>query len=227
MTAMTEPTTTQVYRVYIRTTPERVWDAITKPEWTERYGYQGVADYELRVGGRANQTPGAAMRAYGGVPDVIVDGEFVEVDPPRRLVQTWRMLMDPGLAEEGFTRLTHEIEPIAEGVTKLTVIHELERAPEAGAAGRRRARGRAGRRWRRLGVGAQRPQDAAGERDEHGVHRLSGDVEPFPGETRNLHRAVRGVVRAAPGGRTGSRGRGARLGRVLRLGPRRLHAART
>jgi uncharacterized protein YndB with AHSA1/START domain len=130
MTAMTEPTTTQVYRVYIRTTPERVWDAITKPEWTERYGYQGVADYELSVGGRANQTPGAAMRAYGGVPDVIVDGEFVEVDPPRRLVQTWRMLMDAGLAEEGFTRLTHEIEPIADGVTKLTVIHELEGAPK-------------------------------------------------------------------------------------------------
>src|SRR6187200_1754954 len=118
MNVMSEPTTTQVYRVYIRTSAERVWDAITKPEWTERYGYQGVADYDLRVGGRANSTPGAAMRAYGGVPDVIIDGEFVEVDPPRRLVQTWRMLMDETMKAEGFTRLTYEIESIDGGVTK-------------------------------------------------------------------------------------------------------------
>ena len=81
MSTMTEtpPTTTQVYRVYIRTTPEKVWEAITQPEWTERYGYQGVADYELRVGGRANSRPGAAMRAFDGIPDVIIDGEFLEV----------------------------------------------------------------------------------------------------------------------------------------------------
>ena len=130
MTTMTEPTTTQVYRVYIRTTPEHVWDAITKPEWTERYGYQGVADYDLRVGGRANSRPGAAMRAFEGIPETIIDGEFLEIDPPRRLVQTWRMLMDPSMAAEGFTRLTHEIEPIDGGVVRLTVIHELEGAPQ-------------------------------------------------------------------------------------------------
>ena len=120
---------TQVNRVYIRTTPEAVWDAITKPEWTERYGYQGVADFDLRVGGKANMKPGAAMRAFDHVPDTIIDGEFVEVDPPNRLVQTWRMLMDADLAAEGFTKLTHEIESVGEGVTKLTVVHELENAP--------------------------------------------------------------------------------------------------
>ena len=130
MTTMTETATTQVYRVYIRTTPEAVWDAITKPEWTERYGYQGVADFVLRVGGRANSTPGAAMRAFEHVPDVFIDGEFIEVDPPRKLVQSWRMLMDPDMAGEGFTTLTHEIESIGDGVTKLTVIHELENAPK-------------------------------------------------------------------------------------------------
>ena len=123
-------TTTQVYRVYIRTTPEAVWDAITKPEWTERYGYGGVADYDLRAGGRANAKPGAAMAAFPGVPDVIIDGEFVEVDPPRKLVQTWRMLMDETMKAEGFTRLTHEIEAGAGGVSKLTVIHDLEGAPK-------------------------------------------------------------------------------------------------
>src|SRR3954471_1364583 len=150
MTAMTE-TTTQVYRVYIRATPEAVWDAITKPEWTERYGYQGVADYELRPGGRAIQRAGAAMRAFPGVPEVIVDGEIVEADAPRRLVQTWRMLMDPELRAEGFTRLTHELEPIAGGVTKLTVIHEVDGAPKLAAmlAGAHEAEG-AGGGWARV-----------------------------------------------------------------------------
>ena len=63
------------------------------------------------------------------MPETVIDGEFLEVDPPHRLVQTWRMLMDPDLAAEGFTKLTHEIESVGEGVTKLTVIHELENAP--------------------------------------------------------------------------------------------------
>ena len=121
--------TTQVYRVYIKATPEAVWDAITKPEWTEKYGYGGIATYDLRPGGRYSVAPGAAMRAYGEVPDVIVDGEVIEADPPRKLVQTWRMLMDPEMCAEGFTKLTHEIQPIEGGVTKLTVIHELENAP--------------------------------------------------------------------------------------------------
>ena len=129
MSTMSMATTTQVYRVYIRTTPEAVWDAITKPEWTERYGYGGVADYDLRPGGRAIMRPGAAMKAYPGVPEIIIDGEIVEADPPRKLVQTWRMLMDPAMEAEGFTRLTHEIQAIDGGVTKLTVIHELEGAP--------------------------------------------------------------------------------------------------
>ena len=133
MTTMTETATTQVHRVYIRTTPEAVWDAITKPEWTERYGYQGVADYDLRVGGRANSRPGAAWSGVPNLPETIFDGEFVEVDPPSKLVQTWRMLMDPDMQDEGFTRLTHEIEPIEGGATKLTVIHELENAPKLAA----------------------------------------------------------------------------------------------
>ena len=63
------------------------------------------------------------------LPDVIVDGEVLEVDEPRRLVLTWRMLMDPAVAAEGFTRVTYEIEPAA-GATRLTVVHELENAPK-------------------------------------------------------------------------------------------------
>jgi uncharacterized protein YndB with AHSA1/START domain len=129
-TAAETRTTTQVYRVYIKATPQAVWDAITKPEWTEKYGYGGLAEYDLRPGGAFRQTPGAAMRGYPGVPDVIVDGEVIEADPPRRLVQTWRLLMDPEIMAEGFTRITLEIEQIPGGATRLTVIHELEGAPK-------------------------------------------------------------------------------------------------
>jgi uncharacterized protein YndB with AHSA1/START domain len=130
MTTTETAQTTQVYRVYIKASPEAIWDAITKPEWTERYGYAGKVEYDLRPGGAYQTRPGAAMAAFEGVPDVIVDGEVIEADPPRKLVQTWRMLMDPELQAEGFTRLTHEIEPIEGSATKLTIIHELEGAPK-------------------------------------------------------------------------------------------------
>jgi uncharacterized protein YndB with AHSA1/START domain len=129
MTTMTETNvTTQVYRVYIKATPEAIWDAITKPEWSQRYGYGGTVEYDLRPGGRYRGFTSEAMRAQGA-PDLAIDGEVVEVDPPRKLVQTWRMMMDDDMKAEGFTRLTHEIEPTAGGVTKLTVIHDLTGAP--------------------------------------------------------------------------------------------------
>jgi uncharacterized protein YndB with AHSA1/START domain len=128
-------TTTQVYRVYIKASPQAVWDAITKPEWTERYGYGSRVEYDLRAGGRyrafSTEEMKAARAEMGGgpTPDVIVDGEVIEADPPRRLVQTWRMLMDPGTTAEGFTRLTYEIVETRRGVSKLTLTHELEGAP--------------------------------------------------------------------------------------------------
>ena len=126
-------TTTQVFRVYIKATPEAVWDAIVKPEWTERYGYAAKVSYDLSPGGAYRAFPGEEMAKVEGVPDVVVDCEVIEADPPRRLVQTWRMLMDEDLKAEGFTRLTHEIEPLESGVTKLTLIHELEGAPKLAA----------------------------------------------------------------------------------------------
>jgi uncharacterized protein YndB with AHSA1/START domain len=131
MTTMTE-TATQVYRVYIRTTPERIWDAITKPEWSARYGYGGTVDYDLRPGGQFKAYTSEEMREQGA-PDLAIDGEVIESDPPRRLVLSWRMVMDEGLAAEGFTRLTYEIEEQEAGVCKLTLVHELEGAPRLGA----------------------------------------------------------------------------------------------
>src|SRR5712691_4924622 len=115
MTTTTETgLTTQVYRVYIKATPEAIWDAITKPEWTERYGYGGRAEFDLRRGGAFRTLSSEAMKQGGAamgyeVPDVAVDGEVIEADPPRKLVQTWRMLMDPDSMAEGFTKLTYEI----------------------------------------------------------------------------------------------------------------------
>ena len=120
--------TTQVYRVYIKTTPQAIWDAITKPEWTERYGYCGRVDYDLRPGGTYTGYSSDGMRAMGA-PEVAVDGEVLEADPPRKLVQTFRMVMDPAMAAQGFTRLTYEIEERKNGVTRLTLTHELEGAP--------------------------------------------------------------------------------------------------
>ena len=130
MTTMTETSvTTQVYRVYIKATPEAIWDAITDPDWTEKYGYGGRAEFDLRPGGAYKGFTSEAMRLMGS-PDVAVDGEVIEAERPRKLVQTWRMVMDPEMAEQGFTRLTWEIEEGKGGVTKLTVIHDLEGAPK-------------------------------------------------------------------------------------------------
>jgi uncharacterized protein YndB with AHSA1/START domain len=127
-TTVATTATTQVYRVYIKATPEAIWDAITNPDWTERFGYGGRSEYELRSGGAYRGHSSEGMRK-AGAPDVAVDGEVIEADPPHKLVQTWRMLMDERMAAEGFTRLTYEIEPRKDGVTRLTVIHDLEGAP--------------------------------------------------------------------------------------------------
>lgn len=136
---MTETSaTTQVYRVYIKATPQAIWDAITQPEWTAQYGYTGLADYDLRPGGAYRVRPTEEFRAAAEeqgfpAPDVVIDGEVIEADPPRKLVTTFRMLMDPDMAAEGFTRISHEIQETQGGVCSLTVTHELSGAPKLAA----------------------------------------------------------------------------------------------
>ncbi|MEP7054676.1 MAG: SRPBCC domain-containing protein [Actinomycetota bacterium] len=135
MTTMTPTTTTtQVYRVYIKATAQAIWTAITDPEWTDRYGYTNHAHYDLRPGGHFDVTPGAKFRAASEakgyeLPDVLIDGDVIEADPPHKLVTTFRMLMDPQMAAEGFTRITHEIKELPDGTCSLTLTHELENAP--------------------------------------------------------------------------------------------------
>ena len=120
--------TTQVYEVYIKASPQAIWDAITSPEWTVKYGYQGAVEYELRPGGAYRARATSEMQAMG-LPDVVIDGEVEEADPPRRLVHTYRFLFSEANKAEGFTRVTWEIEKVAAGFSRLSVIHELEGAP--------------------------------------------------------------------------------------------------
>jgi len=124
MTTMVEAKTLQVYQVFIKAEPERIWEAITTPEFTQRYFHGTRADHELR--------PGGAYRVLAGDGDnLLVDGEVLEVDPPRRFVHTWRALYDPELAGEEPGRVTWEIEAQDGGISLVTVTHDrLEGAPK-------------------------------------------------------------------------------------------------
>ena len=121
MTTMTEQAT-QVYAVFIRATPEQVWDAITKPEFTTKYFHGTKIESTFE--------PGTPYLSVAG-SDTVVDGEILESDPPRTLKHTWRALWNPETAAEPHSRVTWEIEPQEGGVTKLTVTHDqLEAAPK-------------------------------------------------------------------------------------------------
>jgi uncharacterized protein YndB with AHSA1/START domain len=118
---MTVPTAlaTQVYQVFIRATPEAIWDAITKPEFTQRYFH----------GARIENTA-ERHTASGPNGEVWGDEATFEFDPPRRLVHGWRSLYNPELAEEEESRVTWEIEPQEGGYCLLRVTHDrLEGAP--------------------------------------------------------------------------------------------------
>ncbi len=132
--------TVQTHRIFIRATPLDIWDALTRPGWTQQYGYRAPAQYDLRPGGtyQAFASVSMEMRGPGGV---IIDGEVLEVTPPRRLVQTWHVLLRAGLRAEPETRLCWEIEEGYGGVSALTVTHDLTGAPETAAlaAGRHEA----------------------------------------------------------------------------------------
>ena len=119
---------TQVYEVYIKATPQAIWDAITSPDWTVKYGYRGAVDFELRPGGAYRAHATDDMKRFG-LPDVVVDGVVESADPPRKLVHTYRFLFSDAHKAEGFTRVTWEIEPAPAGFCRLTVVHELEGAP--------------------------------------------------------------------------------------------------
>ncbi len=125
--------TIRVHEIYIKATPEQVWEAITSPEWSAKYGYGAAVHYELRPGGSFRCSATAQMRQYG-LPETIIDGEVLEADPPHRLVQTYRWLFTEQTKAEGHTRLTYEITPTQAGFCRLTVTHDQSNAPGMAAA---------------------------------------------------------------------------------------------
>jgi uncharacterized protein YndB with AHSA1/START domain len=121
-------TTVQIFRIVIKANAQAVWDAITDPEWNERYGYGGRANYELRAGGRFRHKPSAEMKAHG-LPDEMIVGEVIECDPPRKLVQTWHPLFDANTSAEPPTHLTFEITDHMNGQCTVTITHDVTGAP--------------------------------------------------------------------------------------------------
>jgi uncharacterized protein YndB with AHSA1/START domain len=107
-----------VYVTYIRTTPEQLWEALTKPEFTRTYWFGVRHESDWAVG-----SSWRLMIPDGRIGDA---GEIVEIDRPRRLVLSWRNEFRPELKAEGYSRATFELEQVDNSV-KLTVIHEIDR----------------------------------------------------------------------------------------------------
>ena len=106
----------KVYEIYIKTTPERLWEAITTDELRQKYSFG--------VGVRSDWAPGSSYEGFHpGAGMAISEGENLEVDPPKRLVQSFNALWSDEVKAEGTSRVTWEIEPV-EDSCRLTVIHD-------------------------------------------------------------------------------------------------------
>ncbi len=109
---------TYVYVTYIRTTPQKLWDALTRPEFIKQYWFNMSQESAWTVG-----SPWKMLFEDGRVADA---GEIVEIDPPRRLVLKWRNEFRDDLKAEGFSRCVYELEPDGD-VMKLTVTHSIDK----------------------------------------------------------------------------------------------------
>ena len=122
MSTIATALSTQVYAVFIKSTPEQIWDAITKPEFSEKYFYGA----RIAV---------AKDRRVSSVGDSSWEDDVYEFDPPHKLVHRWVSGYDEELASEEPSRVTWEIEPAGDGICKLTVVHDrLEAAPLTAAS---------------------------------------------------------------------------------------------
>ena len=116
---MTKPAESRfVYVTYIKTTPEKLWGALTEPQFTQRYWFGLALESDWKAGSlwRMRSADGRLKSA----------GEVLASDPPRRLVLSWRNEYDDEMKAEGVARAIFEIEP-ANQSTKLTVTHEIDR----------------------------------------------------------------------------------------------------
>jgi uncharacterized protein YndB with AHSA1/START domain len=107
-----------VYVTFIRTTPEKLWNALIDPEFTRQFWVGTTQESEWK--------PGASWKLLKPNGTPADSGEIVEFDPPKRMVLTWQNHMFPDLEAEGFSQLTYELEPIGSSV-RLTLTHEMNR----------------------------------------------------------------------------------------------------
>ncbi|MEP6801129.1 MAG: SRPBCC domain-containing protein [Acidobacteriota bacterium] len=110
----------KVFEIYIKTTPERLWEAITNPAMRQKYNFGLVVQTDWKIGSSYKATAGSATVA----PNMtILEGKNLEVDPPRRLVQSFRALWSDAVKNEGTSRVTWEIEKVGDSC-RLTVTHD-------------------------------------------------------------------------------------------------------
>jgi uncharacterized protein YndB with AHSA1/START domain len=112
------PRSTFVYVTYIRTTPEKLWSALTEPEFHKQYWFGMRCE--------SGWTPGSPWTLVSPAGEVFDSGDIVEADRPRRLVIRWHHQSKPELKAEGASLCTMELEPSGSAV-KLTITHTLER----------------------------------------------------------------------------------------------------
>jgi uncharacterized protein YndB with AHSA1/START domain len=119
-TTLEEEPMQKVFEIYIKTTPDRLWQAITDPELRQKYsfGVRTISDW----------TPGSSYSSTAGDTTVspalsIAEGENLEVDPPHRLVQSYRALWSDEVKQCGYSRVTWEIEPVGDSC-RLRVTHD-------------------------------------------------------------------------------------------------------
>ena len=111
---------TFVYVTYIRTTPEKLWSALTDVEYMRQYWFGMRCESEWQ--------PGSSWKLVANDGRIFDAGEIVEADPPRRLVIRWRHQNKPELKAEGESICTMELEPI-EAAVRLSITHTVERQP--------------------------------------------------------------------------------------------------
>ena len=106
----------KVFEIYIKTTPERLWEAITDRDQRRRYSFGIEVESDWTQGSRYEGV-------HPGAPGALLEGENLELDPPRRLVQSFTALWSDDVKAEGTSRVTWEIEPIGDSC-RLTVTHD-------------------------------------------------------------------------------------------------------
>jgi len=116
---MSDAKSSFIYVIYIRTTPEKLWAALTTPETVRQCWFGASFDTDWKAGSKWK-----LAFADGRVAD---SGTILEIDPPKRMVLEWQNQWSPELNAEGVARCTYAIEAVDGGAVKLTILHEINK----------------------------------------------------------------------------------------------------